>query len=138
MKPAFILTQVLILIIILATVFGIYYIVNLKHSKPVSNYENSGPVTSAPVSLTLNVDNPDDNLLTFNPSIVINGKTLPSANVLISTDNEDLVIQSKPDGTFSSDFDLKSGVNEITVAVFDVNGEERTQQRTVYYSKDKI
>ena len=135
---AFILTQILIVILLVTTIAGIYYVINLQHSKPVSDYSNSGPVTSTPASLTLNLESPDDNLLTFSQSIIISGKTLPNLNVLISSNNDDLIIQSKPDGTFSSDFELKTGVNEIIVATFGEDGEERIQQRTVYYSKDKI
>ena len=132
---AFVLTQVLIGILLVGTIGGVYYY--MSKNKP-SSYSQTGPVTSTPASLNLNLDSPDDNLLVFTSSIVISGKTLPNLNVLISSNSDDFVIQSKEDGSFSGDLDLTSGPNEITVVVFDAGGDQREAKRTVYYSKEKI
>ncbi len=92
----------------------------------------------APKSLILDLDQPGDNLLTFQSSIIGSGKTAPAIDILISTDSNDLVIKSKIDGSFSTVLNLDESVNRITVAVFDATGDSRAAERTVYFSKEKI
>lgn len=86
----------------------------------------------------LNLDQPDDNSLTFQSSIIISGKTAPGTEVLISTDTNNVVIKSKQDGSFSTVLDLDEGENRVTVIVFDTTGDSRSSERTVYYSKEKL
>ncbi len=97
-----------------------------------------GPITKPPATFALNLDSPDNNLLVFNKNLIISGNTNPNASVLISTLSNDSVITSKPDGTFSTDLTLDPGENNLKVVVFDKNGDSRSQERTIYYSKDKI
>lgn len=95
-------------------------------------------MTSPPKSLRLSLDQPDDDSLTFQSATVVSGKTAPLLDVLISTDTQDLVIRSKPDGSFSTVLNLDEGVNNITVAIFDSTGDSRVAERTVYFSKEKL
>ena len=132
----FIISQVLILILGIGSIFGYNLLLNPKEQKP--NSFAKGPVTNTPASLTLEITDPDDELLTFNSSLIITGKTLPKLDVLVTAEDEDLVVESKSDGTFSADLNLKLGVNEITIASFDEAGNTREIKRTVYYSKEKI
>ena len=97
-----------------------------------------GPVTTSPKTLRLNLDKPDDDSLVFQNSIIISGQTTPFREVLIFTDSQDLVITSKKDGSFSTILNLDEGVNKITASVFDSDGDAKTQERTIYYSKEKI
>jgi hypothetical protein len=132
-NKTFVLSVTLILIIGLAGIFGLSYFLNSERPKGIS----LGPVTSAPASLTLELNSPDDDLLVFNSSIVVSGKTLAKLPVLVTSESEDLVIESRADGSFSTDFTLTPGVNEITVATFE-DGQQRELKRTVFYSKEKI
>lgn len=111
--------------------------VNIRYQKPKELFLN-GPVTTLPKSLRLDLDQPDQDTLSFSGSIIVSGKTGPKKDVLISTETNDLVIQSKVDGSFSTVLNLDEGVNNITVAVFDTTGDSRVAQRTVYFSKEKI
>lgn len=133
----FILSHFLILTASLIFLGGLYYILNIQYQKSSDPFSN-GPVTTPPKSLMLNLEQPDQDILSYSSSIVVSGNTSPSKDVLIFTDNNDLVIQSKLDGSFSTILNLDEGVNKITVAVFDVAGDVRSAQRTVYYSKEKI
>lgn len=133
----FILSHILILTAGLIFLGGLYYILNIQYQKPKNLFLN-GPVTSPLKNLILNLDQPSDNSLFFQSSIIISGKTSPLADVLISTDTDDLVIRSKPDGSFSTVLNLDEGVSKITVATFDATGDSRSVERTVYYSKEKI
>ncbi len=133
----FILSQILLLIIGLALLTGLYYILNVQYQPPNKPFLN-GPVTTPPKTLRLDLDHPDEDSLTFQSSIIVSGQTAPLKEVLIFTDSQDLVIKSKPDGSFSTILNLDEGVNRISAAVFDATGDSRSAQRTVYYSKEKI
>jgi len=129
----FTISALLILILGLAIIFGLSYYLNLPKPKGIS----FKPVTSAPASLTLELNSPDDDLLVFTSSVVVSGKTSPKLPVLVTTASEDLVIEAKADGSFSTDLTLTPGINEITIVTFE-NGEQRELKRTVYYSKEKV
>lgn len=133
----FILSHILILITGLIIIGALYYILNIQYKQP-DNPFLAGPVTTAPKSLLLDLDQPDDNLLSYQSEVLVSGKTGALKEVLISTDSEDLVIKSKQDGSFSTEINLDNGVNRIMAVVFDSNGETRSARRTVYYSKEKI
>lgn len=133
----FILSHIIILIAGLTMITGLYYILNIRYEQP-KNLFLKGPVTTSPKTFRLDLDQPDDDSLTFQSSTVVSGKTAPGVFILISTDAGDLVIKSKPDGGFSTVLDLDEGVNKITAVVFDSSGDFRSAGRTVYFSKEKI
>lgn len=109
---------------------------NIQYQKSKDLFLN-GPVTILPKSLRLDLDQPDQDTLSFSNSIIVSGTTGPKKDVLISTDTNDFVIQSKADGSFSTVLNLDEGINRITVVVFDLTGDSRSAERTVYYSKEK-
>lgn len=121
----------------LSFIFGLYYYLNIQNP-PTTFSTKLGELTKAPKSLRLDLDQPDDDLLSLDESIIVSGKTSPNAEVLISSNFDDFVIKSNSDGNFSTILHLDEGVNLITLAVFDQNGDSRTKARTVYYSKEKI
>lgn len=133
----FILTQILILACSLIFLGALYYILNVQYQQSQKPFA-VGPVTTLPKSLRLDLDQPDDDTLSYQSSLIVSGKTGPLMEIVISTDTQDLVIKSKPDGRFSTVINLKEGVNRITAAVFDTTGDFRSAERTVYYSKEKL
>lgn len=133
----FILSQLLILAVSLMFLFGLFYILYIQYQKSDKPFSN-GPVTTAPKTLRLDLDHPDDMSLTSQSSMLVSGKTSPTREVLIFTDSQDLVLISKKDGSFSTIIDLNEGQNLITAVVFDSTGDFRFSERTVYYSKEKI
>lgn len=132
----FILSHLLILSLGLIFLAGLYYILNA----PTQNNSSvlTGPVTSLSKSLRIDLDQPDDNLLTFSSSLLVSGTTLPTLPVLISTEEQDKVIISGENGSFSTVITLEEGVNNLVVVVFDAAGETKQLERTIYYSKEKI
>lgn len=135
----FVISHILILTIGLIFLGGLYYILNIQYQKPAHLYSSSGgPVTSAPKSLRIDLQQPDDNSLVYSSSIIISGKTSPNSQVLIFTDTQDLVLKSASNGTFSTVLKVDEGVNRITAVVFDATGDLRSSERMVYYSKEKI
>lgn len=133
----FIISHILILIVGLIFLGGLYYILNIQYQKSSDPFLY-GPVTSKPKSFTLNLDQPADETLTYQEAILLSGKTGSNMEVLISTDTDDQVIKSKPDGTFSLTLNLDTGVNNIKVVAFDQTGDTRELERTIYYSKEKL
>lgn len=133
----FLLSHFLILLVGLTFLAGLYYILNVQYQKSSNPFLN-GPVTTPPKTLRLDLDHPDDDSLTFQPSIIVSGQTSPLKEVLIFTNSQDLVITSKRDGSFSTILNLDEGVNRITAAVFDSTGDSRSVGRSVYYSKEKL
>lgn len=133
----FILSQILILTAGLIFLGTLHYILNIQY-QPSNRLFDKGPVTVAPKSLRLDLEQPESDIITFTSSVVISGKTGSKNTILISTDADDLVIKAKPDGSFTTDWTLEEGVNKITVVSFDSTGDSRTEERTVYYSKEKI
>lgn len=115
----------------------LYYLLNIQYQHPQDRFLN-GPVTSAPKSLVLSLDQPDDDSLSFNSDIVVSGQTAPVSDVLIYTQSSDTVIKSRSDGSFSTVLTLDEGINKISVVTFDTKGESRSAERMVYYSKEKI
>ncbi|TSC86873.1 MAG: Uncharacterized protein G01um10147_748 [Microgenomates group bacterium Gr01-1014_7] len=133
----FYLSQILILIVGLALLAGLYYILNIQYQKPNKPFSN-GPVTTPPKTLRLDLDNPDDDFLSFQSSVIVSGQTGPLKDVLIFTDSQNLIIESKKDGSFSTVLILNEGENKVTAVVFDTTGDSRLVERTVYYSKEKL
>ena len=133
----FIFSNFLILIIGLIFLFTLYYILNIQY-KTSSNPFSNGPVTSKPKSFILDLNQPADETLSFQSSILVSGKTGPHMEVLISTDSDDQVLEAKSDGTFSLTLNLDEGVNNIKVVVFDSTGDTRETMRLVYFSKEKL
>lgn len=133
----FIISHFFILIVSLTFIFGIYYILNIQYQKPSSLFAG-GPLTVLPRSLRLDLDHPDGDSLSFQSSILLSGKTNPLNEVLIFTDSQDLVIKSKKDGSFSTVINLDEGDNKITAVVFDPNGDSKSIERSVYFSKEKL
>lgn len=135
----FIISMLLILLACLGFIAGLDYIFNIQYRQKNGNFlSGNGPVTSAPVSLVLSLDQPDDDSLTFQQSLVVSGKTSSDAQILISTDSQDTVVEPKNDNTFSTILTLKEGVNNLDVYAFDKTGEQRSISKTVYYSKEQI
>lgn len=133
----FFVSQFLILIFGLIFLGGLYYILNIQYQKGDNPFLN-GPVTTIPKTLKLTLDNPPDESLSFQSQVVVSGQTSPQKEVLIFTNTQDMVVLSKKDGSFSTNLNLDEGVNRLVVAVFDNNGEPKSEERTIYYSKEKL
>ena len=68
-KKHFILANLTILTAGLIFLGALYYILNIQYEKP-KTYLSNGPVTSPPKSLILDLDQPEQNTLSFSDSIV--------------------------------------------------------------------
>lgn len=136
----FILSQILILTVGLVLIGALYLFVNSDNPAQKNNFisQLQNPITKPPTSLALDLNQPEDESLTFKSTTVISGKTAPNTLVLVSSQSRDLTLKSDESGAFSTSFDLEAGVNDITVVVFSQNGQPSKVEKTVYYSKEKL
>ena len=137
-RKQFMLSQILILAVGLFLIVTLYYLVNIQYRQTANPYSQGLTVTTPPKSLRMDLNQPDDDLLTFTKEVIVSGQTGPNMDVLISSQSQDLIVKSTPEGKFSTIFDLNAGVNEIRVVVFDATGDTRSETRTVYFSEEKI
>jgi hypothetical protein len=138
-STSFVIAQLLILLIGLGAVGGLYYYLNVRHTSTLPNqFSKITPITDKPATFTLDLTTPQDDLLVFDNTLPISGTTSPNLNVLVSSQNNDLIAQSNKSGTFTVTFPLSEGINDLTIIAFDKNGEQRQATRTVYYSKEKL
>lgn len=135
----FILAVLAILLSGLTFIAGLYYILNYQYqSSNISPLLSGSPVTSEPVSLTLNLTDPGDNLLTTSAAILVSGKTSPMGIVILNLNEDYSSLEATTGGDFSATLKLAGGVNKLKVTVFDSLGNSKTDTRTLYYSTEKI
>lgn len=133
----FVLANIAIVILTLVFFGGIYYILYLS-DQPSQSLLGERLLTQKPKTLIIDLNQPEADSLSFDSSILLSGKTLPNVEVLVFSDSSDFVIKSKNDGTFTVNLELDEGVNQISVVVFDENGQSKAVERLVYYSKEKL
>lgn len=114
-----------------------YYFLNKELFQGNDGF-SKGPITSSPKTLRIDLETPTEDTLLFASDVIISGKTGPNLDVLIMTQNSDFVIKSDSSGNFSTVLELNAGPNKITAVVFDGEGDNRSAQRNVYYSEEKI
>lgn len=133
---SFIFAMLIILILGSAFFLALHFYLNPKQI-PVT-FQNYQPVTTLPVSLTLDLSNPDDNLLVFDSSVLVSGKTVPGALVLITANDQNQTITASPEGYFSQTIKLSPQVNQLSISAFDNLGSYKSEQRTIYFSEEKL
>ena len=139
MKVLF-LAVVIVLIIGLGLTGGLYYVFNIQYRTPTSQLYSASlrPVTSEPVSLTLNLTSPDDDTLSFEGDILVSGKTSTGGTVIMDLNGDYSALETKPNGDFSATLKLQNGINNLILIAFDNLGNSKTEKRAIYYSTEKI
>lgn len=132
------LAAVALILLIGLSAGGYIYYLNYYNPKREENAFEKGPVTSLPSKFNLELTNPDDNLLVFDKSVVISGNTSPNATILISSESKNIGFEASSSGDFSKVFDLSPGLNELVIAAFDKDGNNKEIKRNVFYSEEKI
>lgn len=132
----FIVSHTIILLAALLFFAALYYILYQDKFQPT--LYNYNPVTREPVSLFLEIANPEDEILVHEESLLISGKTGPEFAVIISGNNSDSGLVSGKDGQFSKIFNLTPGTNILEITSFDPEGNYKSVTRSIYYSEEKL
>lgn len=98
----------------------------------------SNPVTLERQTISLSLSGPDDEALVFDPNLLIQGTSSPQAVIILSWNGNNKAVEAGSDGSFSSTIKLQSGVNNLKVTAFDKSGENREEDRIIYYSTEKL
>lgn len=136
----FVISHIIIFILSAGFLFGIYYYLNMDF--PKFNPKNYIPVTKPPQSFNLNINNPDDELLSLDKTLTISGSTAPRAAIILV--NSGLItqtttgFQANSKGEFTKIINLFDGVNLLTISAFDNKGNVKIETRTIYYSEEAL
>jgi hypothetical protein len=133
---SFIFSMILILLVALGFFMYLHFFVNPKEEpSTILNYQ---PVTTNPLSLTLNLSSPDDNLLVYDTNLLVSGQTTSGTLVLITINENNQTLNASKQGDFSQTVKLQSGINQVIVSVFDNQGNYKSEERSIYYSEEKL
>lgn len=131
-----------IMVIVGLLVAGVaFYIYQGTKTVPASKTTVLAPTPSpTPISASvyLNVENPIDESISDNKTIIISGKTTPDATVAIITNSDQKVIQPSGQGDFSTTVIISDGQNLIQIIAFGSDGQSATVKRTVTYSTENF
>ncbi|MDP3941847.1 MAG: hypothetical protein Q8Q49_06085 [bacterium] len=118
--------RLLLLLVVCLIVLAGAIVLNV-FQKPLPKNEPTQTVQS----LFLNIDHPKDQDSAINGELLVSGKTLPHATVLIFTDSDDTSVESDDQGAFEGTVLLGSGESVVRVTAYDGNGNEKTQTLSV-------
>lgn len=96
------------------------------------------PVSKEPTSFSLEINSPEDDLLSFDQNVVISGKTAPFATVIIVNGSFTTGFDAGSKGDFSKVFTLNEGPNSLYITAFDKTGTTKTVIKNIYYSKEAL
>lgn len=132
----FIFACVGILIFGLIFLGGLNYFLNPTLSQDL--WSLTGPITSTPRSFNLEINSPDNNLLAFDKTVVISGKSSPKATIIVSNGESNTGFEADLNGDFSKVIELLSGMNLIKIVAFDSEGNSKEEERMVYFSEEGL
>lgn len=136
-NKSFIISQIVILSVGLIFA-GLMYFFLQKPLDKHNDFANYIPVTTEPISFSLDLTAPNNNLVVFNDQVLINGTSSPNTTIMISTDDTDQALTANTKGEFSQTISLNPGLNTILINAFDNNGNNKAEIRNVYYSEEKL
>lgn len=132
----FTLSMIILFTVGVAFLISLHVLVNpAVNQVAIKDYQ---PVTSKPISLTLDLSSPDDNSLVFDNNLLVSGKTTSGAMVLITLNDDNQLIDAGNQGNFSLTIKLQLGGNQLIISSFDNLGNYKSESRTIYYSEEKL
>lgn len=133
-----------IFLIVLAILGGILFSIGifyLSQKTRLPSTESSQKTTPTPTPepspvFFLNIDSPQNEEVFDKKIIPLIGKTDPRAQVLISSEDKELVLTPAADGSFSTNITLLDGVNSIEVISLTPSGKNIREKLTLTYSAE--
>jgi len=102
----------------------------------IKNQISPSPTPNAKNFLT--IENPKDEFVTDKKIITISGKTEPGATIIITTENNDQIVNAAINGDFTLTTTIGNGTNIIQITAIFTDGEEKKVTRTVTYSTESF
>lgn len=132
-EKTFIISISAVFITALIFLFGIHFLLNKDSFR--TTLKNYIPVTKESKEFKLDLNNPDEDKLVFDGSILVSGKSSAFASIVISTQDKDTGFAVGKTGEFSRIIDLSPGLNYLSVSAFDPAGNVKTENRIIFYSE---
>ncbi len=115
----------------------IYFLYQQTKTIPQKVADNQAATpTPTPTGAYLVVTTPADQSISDRRSIQIKGKTTPHNIIVISTNQEDNVINPTSDGGFTASITIDAGANKIITRSIAPDGSETTDVRVVTFSTE--
>lgn len=93
----------------------------------------------APESLLfLTIDEPKDEALVTKRTIQVKGKTNKDSTIVISSNQEDVVVTPAENGQFSATLTIDAGTNKLITQAISPKGEEKIDERIVTFSTEEF
>lgn len=133
-----ILSFIAVLIGLLVAGIAFYFYESSRSISP-SQVKSISPAPS-PVKpqLFLTLDQPTDEQVFDKKTIIVSGKTMPSATVVIVTTLGEQVVTPASNGAFSTTVTIDDGQNILDILAVDPNGEEARTTKTVSFSTESF
>lgn len=130
-----ILSFIMVLIGLVVAGLIFYFYQSSKTITPSKTvFQTVSPTPTQNSSFFLNIKDPKDESISDRRTIVVSGKTDPSATVAILTSSDQEIIKPSQQGDFSTTVTIDSGANLIKIQAFLPTGETLVAQRTVSYT----
>jgi hypothetical protein len=135
-----ILSFIMVLIGLLVAGAAFYFYQSTKtlpeKSSVATDVTKATPTPAPTIFLTIN--QPANESVVSNKTLIISGKTSPNATVLLITDSGQEAFTPSSQGDFSTTITLDNGQNIITIEAVLGNGEIASTQRVVTYSTESF
>jgi len=89
-----------------------------------------------PSQAGITIAKPNEKQVVTESSVEISGITKPNFSVVITGEDEDVIITSGSNGEFSTEIELVGGVNQIFITAFNEEGDLSEQKLTLIYSSE--
>lgn len=96
------------------------------------------PVPTPKPSIFLSLDRPKDEEVVSKKVVILSGKTIPEAIVIIITQSSQDIITPALNGDFSTTLNVEDGQNLIEITAIAPNGESAKALRTVTFSTEEF
>lgn len=125
----------------IAVAFGVWRANIALSSKSPQATPNNKLVKSSTVegpssSSNLLIASPENNSISSTNTLIIKGSSVPKAIVVISTNNDNQIVQSDSSGSFEKQVNLEGGPNQIIIKSYDEQGNESNQKLNIVYSTE--
>lgn len=137
-----------IILSFIATLFGLlvagiaFYLFQTTKTVPNTNTKAASIIISpAPTplpSVSLVLDQPKDEEVVDNKTLIVSGKTQGNAIIIIILDSLEDVVTPAANGSFSTTVNLSDGQNVLEVISIAPNGESMRVKKTVTYSEEEF
>jgi hypothetical protein len=112
-----------------------------RNPKPTETENIPSPVPTKTVeeeSVALTISQPENEIVTSEENLEIQGTTIPNATVVIIWEEAEDILVANKSGQFKTEIELIGGENTINISAYDNQGNQSAQTLTVTYSTAKF